>query len=399
MAPPQNSADLVQQFCDLTQASPEDALRTLEDSEWEYETAVQTWFAIQHAENDSAGDAFEMEDDDEPDVPQPIPSASTAPQGTTAAGASSKKSKKATGGIRTLSDLDGSHDNGDDDENSDNDYFAGGEKSGLAVHGAPPPNPRDQIEGLLNRARQNAPRPGGDDDETSQPRFTGRGVTLGGDDAPSRVIEDPTAVTTRPRAERVARTLHLWQDGFSVDDGDLYRYDDPANQETLNLIHSGRAPLHLLNVQPGQEVDLSLDVQKDKAFVKPKAKYKPFGGSGQRLGSPTPGPSFSSAPAVPAPQPAAVSKPAEPAQMSVDSSQPIITLQIRLGDGTRLQSRFNTTHTIGDVYGFVDNANATNGRAYALMTTFPSKELDDRSVVLGDLAEFKRGGVIVQKWK
>ena len=75
-----------------------------------------------------------------------------------------------------------------------------------------------------------------------------------------------------------------------------------------------------------------------------------------------------------------------------------MTLQIRLGDGTRMQSRFNTTHTIGDVYNFVDRS-STDTRAYALMTTFPSKELTDKAQVLGDMAEFKRGGVVVQKWK
>ena len=75
-----------------------------------------------------------------------------------------------------------------------------------------------------------------------------------------------------------------------------------------------------------------------------------------------------------------------------------ITLQIRLGDGTRLQSRFNTTQTIGDVYDFVSRAASTT-RAYALMTTFPSKELDDKSLVLGEIGDFKRGGVVVQKWK
>lgn len=226
-------------------------------------------------------------------------------------------------------------------------------------------------------------------------------MTLGGDDAPSRVIEDPNASRPQPRP-RVQRTLHLWEDGFSVDDGPLYRYDDPENEETLNMIHSGRAPLHLLNVQPGQEVDLSLDVQKDKSYIKPMAQYKPFSGQGHRLGSPTPGPSTASAstpiPAATRPSAPAVASP--PSEMNVDDSEPTITLQIRLGDGTRLQSRFNVTHTIGDVYGFVDRASpASAARPYALMTTFPSKELDDREAVLGDLSDFKRGGVVVQKWK
>ena len=86
--------------------------------------------------------------------------------------------------------------------------------------------------------------------------------------------------------------------------------------------------------------------------------------------------------------------------MKIDDSQPTLTLQIRLGDGTRLQSRFNTTHTIGDVYSFVDRASpASTGRLYALLTTFPSKELDNRDAILGELPDFKRGGVVVQKWK
>ena len=86
--------------------------------------------------------------------------------------------------------------------------------------------------------------------------------------------------------------------------------------------------------------------------------------------------------------------------MSIDESQPTIQMQIRLGDGTRLASRLNTTHTIGDIYSFVNRASAASQqRPYALMTTFPSNELSDHSQVLGDMSDFKRGGVVVQKWK
>ena len=86
--------------------------------------------------------------------------------------------------------------------------------------------------------------------------------------------------------------------------------------------------------------------------------------------------------------------------VNVDDSQPTVQLQIRLGDGTRLSSRFNTSHTIGDVYAFVDASSpASTQRPYALMTTFPSKELEDREMVLGDMSDLKRGGVVVQKWK
>jgi UBX domain-containing protein 1 len=246
-------------------------------------------------------------------------------------------------------------------------------------------------------------RPGGDDAPVPQSHFAGRGVTLGGDDAPSRVVQDNAPPAPRQR-ERVQQVLHLWQDGFSIDDGDLYRYDDPQNAAALALIHSGRAPLELLNVEPGQEVNLQIDLKKETKFVKPKLKYKPFSGSGYRLGSPVPGsssgtvePTTTAAPA--AASTAQASSAAEAPAVAVSDSTPTISLQIRLGDGTRLQSRFNTTHTVGDVYGFVDSASpASRQRPYALMTTFPSKELADKSAVLGDLAEFKRGGVVVQKW-
>ena len=157
--------------------------------------------------------------------------------------------------------------------------------------------------------------------------------------------------------------------------------------------------MHILNVRADQEVDVKLEQHTEK-YTQPKKKYVPFSGGGQRLGSPTPGAGSSAqTPPAPAPQAApAQATPAKPAN-SVDESQPSISLQIRLGDGTRLSSRFNTTQTIGDVYSFVTASNAeSRSRAYALMTTFPSKELQDKSQVLGEMSEFKRGGVVVQKW-
>lgn len=320
----------------------------------------------------------------------------------------------------TLGDLQ--RENAESDDEDERDRYAGGEKSGLAVEN--PNKPADHFNRIMNQAKQNRDRPGGDDEEEErQPArpsaFAGRAQTLGGEGEESRVIEDPTARTQGPgaaaggrqRLPRVTRTMHLWADGVSIDDGPLFRFDDPANQDMMAQINQGRAPLSLLDVQPDQEVDLNLDPHQGENFVQPKKKYKPFSGSGQRLGSPTPGAASSSAAAAPPPaasaQPAAASASSGSAtgskpnpQMNVDESQPTIQLQIRLGDGTRLSSRFNTTHTVGDVYGFVDRASVeSTQRSYALMTTFPSKELLDRGVALGEMGEFKRGGVVVQKWK
>ncbi len=160
------------------------------------------------------------------------------------------------------------------------------------------------------------------------------------------------------------------------------------------MINQGRAPLELLNVEHNQEVDLQLDNQKETKYVQPTKKYKPFSGSGQRLGSPTPGIASVATPSATATLQPTASPSSTSALPIIDDAEPTITLQIRLGDGTQMRSRFNTTHTIDDVYGFV-TASTPAQRPFVLMTTFPSKELD-RSVVLGE--EFTRGGVVVQKW-
>ena len=266
------------------------------------------------------------------------------------------------------------------------------------------PVPLSGYTALINSFARNAPRPSGSVPTAATTRFTGVARTLGGDDTPSQTIPDPSASqpTFTPPVERI---LHFWDDGFSIDDGDLYRIDDPANAATLAMIRQGRAPLAIMNVERNQEVDVKLETHQGKYVPQPK-KYKPFGGGGQRLGSPTPGISGSSTGTTAISQNAPTEAPAsstpieQPPAIDVDNSQPTISLQIRLADGTRLSSRFNTTHTIGDVYSFVNASSSGSGeRTWVLMTTFPSKELSEKAQVLGDLAEFKRGGVVVQKWQ
>jgi UBX domain-containing protein 1 len=413
-----NQQDMVAQFCGVTGANANAAQTALTAANWNIEQAVALYLAAQDPGSD--------DDEDVEDEPAVAPTQS-APQPSSSTTSGRRTGPPSAGGVRTLRDLQASADDDDDDDDEDKkkrDLFAGGEKSALAVQDPSKGSGSgrggrggDHFQNILSQARNNAPRaPGGEDDEeeaTGPPRpsnFSGRAQTLGGDDAPSRVIGDPTAAPAAGRRPggaslpRISRTMHLWADGVSIDDGPLFRFDDPANQPLMEQINQGHAPLSMLDVQPGQEVDLNLDPHKDENYVKPKPKYKPFGGSGNRLGSPTPGvaaASSSSTTTAPAPsQQSAVPGGAAPPANQVDESTPTVTLQIRLGDGTRLQSRFNTTQNIGHVYDFVNRASpASTERPWALMTTFPSKELEDKSIVLGDMSDFKRGGVVVQKWK
>lgn len=392
--------ELVAQFCGVTGAAPSVAQSTLESTNWNLSEATSLFFEAQEGESD--------EDAQQPSstaVSSQAPVAAAAAAQPSQASSSSRRPPQNTSRLRTLQDLQPTAHDDDDEDDRDPDLFAGGEKSGLAVQ-----NPgsggrsSDHFRNILNQAKANRDRPPSAEDEEDvqgSGNFAGRAQTLGGDDAPSRVIEDPSGTIPgqQSRAERINRTLHLWRDGVSVDDGPLFRFDDPANEHIMQAINRGQAPRDLLDVQINQEVDLTLEPHKDQDYVQPKKKYKAFSGQGQRLGSPVPG--VEAAPAMAststpaqssAPQPAAATN-----AIDVDDSQPTVSLQVRLGDGTRLTSRFNTTHTIGDVYSYVDRSQGSQ-RSYVLMTTFPSKELSDRSQSLGDLPDFKRGGVVVQKW-
>lgn len=174
---------------------------------------------------------------------------------------------------------------------------------------------------------------------------------------PSDPDQEPTAI----------RHLTFWQDGFSVEDGELMRYDDPENEQILAQINTGsvpcvslfdclsrahsghrRAPPHILNVQPGQPVELRVAKRlQEKYTPPPKRPMAAFSGTGNRLGAPSPTVTESST-AMPGAFPtAASSSPATGGShdrsrintlFEVDQTLPTTSIQIRLADGTRFVS-------------------------------------------------------------
>lgn len=385
--------------------------------------ALDSYYASQAGDDiaDSQAQASDPTPSQTAPPPGPVPASSnpgpSSSSSATAPRTNPPKQKKKFGSLRDLQASESAESDNSDDK--DQQYFAGGDKSGLAVQDPSnnndgPMSANEHIQRLLHTARQNKQRPqagnADEEDDDAQPRennFRGAGVTLGGEGTGSRVIPDPDAPSTSQPPRRaqpnqmIERTLHLWEDGFSVDDGPLYRYDDPRNARTLEMINRGSAPLDLMNVETGQAVDVKLEQHRDEKYVRPKKKYRPFEGQGNRLGAPTPGApatTTNSATATTAPSTNAAAVNAE-IKPDIDSSQPSVRLQIRLADGTRLPAQFNTNATIGDVQAFVRRAHAESGsREFVLATTFPTKELVDSAAVIGEVSELKRGGNVVQKW-
>ncbi|KIM51697.1 hypothetical protein SCLCIDRAFT_1224257 [Scleroderma citrinum Foug A] len=306
-----------------------------------------------------------------------------------------------------------SDDDDDGDEGREGEsWFAGGERSGISVQnpGNRPPGPRI-VQDILRRAAETSTnRPsqlssGG----TSSSAFRGGGHTLGSDEVESVDVPDPNAAEEETIVAQ--RNITFWRNGFSVEGGDFYSYEDPANERLLAEINTGRAPISVLNVTPGQAVEVVVSKRVSEDYVPERRPVAAFSGTGNRLGSPTP--SFNPAAAAGAAMPGSfpsTNSPSVPAagppvdereridtRFEVDQTQPTTTVQIRLADGTRLPCRMNHTHTVGDIRNFINAARPENlARPYTVGTTFPNRILDDDTKTIKDAGLVN--SVIVQRW-
>ncbi|KAF5367303.1 hypothetical protein D9757_010083 [Collybiopsis confluens] len=319
------------------------------------------------------------------------------------------------GPIRSLQDMGGSggpppgggHSHDDDDDDDDDaegeSWFAGGERSGISVQNPDRPGAGavpggNMVRDLLRRAAEAGPPPVA---ESGSRFFTGGGHKLGSDEVESAYVPDPNAPQSQEEPTTI-RHLTFWREGFTVEDGELMRYDDPANETILAEINAGRAPPSLLNVRHGEPVELRVAKRTNESYVPPKRGA--FHGAGNRLGAPVPAAaSGSSAQAMPGSfhtsSTSAPSARAEPVtKFQVDQSQPMTSVQIRLADGTRIVCRMNLTHTVLDLRNFINASRPENlVRPYSIQTTFPNRTLDNNGATIEEAG--LKNSVVVQKWE
>lgn len=296
------------------------------------------------------------------------------------------------GGIRTFRDLNNDDDDSDDEKT--NNFFTGGEKSGLEVED---PNKKDKgqsvIDQIFQRAKEQGEqpddRPSAQDPEQPEPKFTGSGFKLGDGNEPSQEVVDPSSSIQKPT--KVTREITFWKQGFTVGDGPLHRYDDPSNASVLQELNRGRVPMSLLDVEFGQDVDVSVFKKTDEEWKPPKKRAGGFGGLGQRLGSPVPGEIITNNPAPTEPEvPQETPKP--------DNGHGDSLVQIRFANGKRVSQKFNSTDSIQTVYEFVRlHANNESSKPFALSHAFPVKPIEESPDITVEDAKLKNA-VIVQRW-
>jgi len=368
-----STAEVVKSFQSVTGADEATSRFYLESSGWDLGAATEMFF-------ESGGQPVTAQ------PPGAAPAGAPQPSGTPASATNMSSTAASgqptrTGGIRGFSDFSSDKEEGQN-------YYTGGKASGMMVQDpqGPPPDNADIVAQLMENARRHAgqmPQEEEPQKPPSKPVFTGSGYRLGDETKPSERIA-PAQQPGAPETGPITRTLTFYRQGFTVDDGPLRSYTDPAESEFLSDINKGVAPLELERQAGGRPLSVNLVDKKSEDYVPPPKVLTPFSGTGQRLGGP------SSAPAPPL-QPVSSGP-----RKALDETQPVTSVQIRLHDGTRMVAKFNHNHTVGDLRAFIDAALPKAKRVpYHIQTTLPVRVLSDNNQTLSDAGII--GATVVQR--
>lgn len=202
----------------------------------------------------------------------------------------------------------------------------------------------------------------------SRKAFQGTGYKLG------QTPSDTETIPGAPAPSQPAQvTLKLWQDGFSLDDGDLRGYTDPRNKDFLESVRRGEIPHELR--RGNSEVHVTMEDHRMETYSRTadRRHVRAFTGQGYTLGSPAP-----ATIGAPLAEDQKVNEAHARRMVPLDETQPVTNIQIRLADGSRLVGRFNHGQTIGEVRSYIVAARPQYAsRSFALLSTFPSRELED----------------------
>lgn len=113
------------------------------------------------------------------------------------------------------------------------------------------------------------------------PKFEGTGYKLGQNEEDSVAV--PSSSSRKKHDECDTVTVKVYQQGFTVDDGELRPYEDPRNREFFESITRNEIPAELRK-QGKAMVHVNVENHLEEEYVKRAPKFKAFTGSGHTLG-------------------------------------------------------------------------------------------------------------------
>jgi len=190
--------------------------------------------------------------------------------------------------INTLDSLNGEddhgHSSGEDSNEGRQEFFAGGgERSGQNVLG--PNDAERRAQKLFDAARRAGAEEITPEEAAKLHAGSGKGKQGGGyrlGTSADPPIERPVTPIAINRAGPVIVRVIVWENGFSIDDGPLRSFEDPASRQFLMSIQLGSVPLEIQQQFPGRTIDMHME-RRSIPYTAPKSK--PFSGQGMRLGN------------------------------------------------------------------------------------------------------------------
>ncbi|KAL5199987.1 hypothetical protein ABZP36_021190 [Zizania latifolia] len=425
-APPAAEAQsLVESFCAVTSATPDEAAFFLESHNWALDSAVRSFYdstdgdaegdaadpapqplpppaddgdADSEEDEDYVGGGDEDQDDDDDDYDYgceaaPLSAAAAVPtkrlkrvRSTRGGSGSGSGGASGKGNVRTLSDLGGGRNGEGSDEDSEDEWspppelYTGGEKSGMVVRDRSKRN----VDEVFKKAKTKGAKQGLFKARWKSSRsFTGTGRLLTGETVESDAPQPP---------ENIVHNIYFWSNGFTVNNGPFRSFDDPANASFLASIKNSECPSELEPADRSSKVNVNL-IRKEEKYPEPVKHAAPFQGGRRTLGTPsdnsTPPDTTSAAAAC------STTTATETSTLMVDDSLPSTSLQIRFVDGSRMVARFNTNRTIADVRAFIDTTRPGEASDYTLQAGFPPMMLDDMTKTIEEAGV--ANSVIIQK--
>jgi UBX domain-containing protein 1 len=335
---------VLQQFRELTHTNEQVANFYLESANGDLDTAVANYFSFVGAPNSS----------------------------------SSAKEEKKTGMARMT---DVNQDKKKDDPNSNRYYAGGSTSSGNLILGRDDVNNdvNDLTAQIFKKAQESGAQNMSAEKSAEKEKFSGSGNRLGSE-ASSQQQQQQQSIVNGAEEEKTV-TITFYQDGFTIDDGELRRFDDPNNKKFLEAINNGYVPREVAGM--AKEVLVNLVDKKSEPYAPQKQSFQAFKGDGRSLSS------RSSTASTSTP----VNQPVSAPSYSVDSNRPHTNIQIRLHDGTRLNATFNLDDTVKTLMQFVQAARPNVGQ-FQLQTSFPRKILTDATQTIEQAG--LKGAVILQ---
>mmetsp|Transcript_38816 Transcript_38816/g.93969 ORF Transcript_38816/g.93969 Transcript_38816/m.93969 type:complete len:268 (-) Transcript_38816:316-1119(-) len=190
---------------------------------------------------------------------------------------------------------------------------------------------------------------------------------------------------------QVRRTITMYRDGFTVDDGPYRRLDDPANAAFLRSLAMGQTPAELAESAGPGGITVGLVDKRKEEYVE---TFRSFSGAGATLGSGNA--SETGVEGITDVDPASLPEP-----VPVDTNQPTTSIAVRLPNGQRKVVKVNMDTTVLQLAAHIcalwkDVGGADGVVPFRLVTGFPPKPLEDYSATI-EGAGLKGAQVQIQK--